>query len=174
MLLAIMRQIVAHREYDMGVSVASISLASSYTDNYEIKTGKTMPLEEVKEIIRLPKFNTEASADWVDPDRVEIDDEVVEQLHHLVSTIASMYNPNPFHNFSHASHVVMSVIKLMSRIVAPTEGLQEAPEYSAQFSAELHDNTYGKQSLLPIRSSACLPLFLIRPLLLFQALRRTH
>jgi hypothetical protein len=32
-----------------------------------------------------------------------------------------MYRDNPFHNFEHASHVTMSVVKLLSRIVAPDQ-----------------------------------------------------
>jgi hypothetical protein len=42
------------------------------------------------------------------------------QLHNYVATIASLYRDNPFHNFEHASHVTMSVVKLLSRIVAPS------------------------------------------------------
>ena len=34
-------------------------------------------------------------------------------------TIAKSYKNNPFHNFAHASHVTMSVCKLLSRILAP-------------------------------------------------------
>lgn len=32
--------------------------------------------------------------------------------------MAARYHDNPFHNFEHASHVTMSVVKLMSRVVA--------------------------------------------------------
>jgi hypothetical protein len=35
-----------------------------------------------------------------------------DQLEDYVSAVASMYRDNPFHNFEHASHVVMSVVKL--------------------------------------------------------------
>jgi 3'5'-cyclic nucleotide phosphodiesterase len=61
------------------------------------------------------------------------------------------YRNNPFHNFEHASHVAMSVIKLLARIVAPTEVLEsfDRPE-SARLGADhhvlassLHDHTYG-------------------------------
>jgi hypothetical protein len=43
---------------------------------------------------------------------------VLDQLEDYVSAVASMYRDNPFHNFEHASHVVMSSW-LLSRIVAP-------------------------------------------------------
>jgi len=45
---------------------------------------------------------------------------------------------NPFHNFEHASHVTMSVMKLLSRIVAPD--VTNAPTDTDE---ALHDHTYG-------------------------------
>jgi hypothetical protein len=59
-----------------------------------------------------------------------------------------MYKNNPFHNFDHASHVVMSVIKLMSRIVAPTD------HHVNDSAATLHDHTYGITSD-PLTQFAC-------------------
>jgi hypothetical protein len=50
-----------------------------------------------------------------------------------------LYRENPFHNFEHASHVTMSVSKLLSRIVAPRE---EAGDEKDKESL-LHDHTYG-------------------------------
>jgi 3'5'-cyclic nucleotide phosphodiesterase len=47
---------------------------------------------------------------------------------------------NPFHNFEHASHVTLSTVKLLSRIVAPdlpSEG------NDSDFDKDLHDHTYG-------------------------------
>jgi class 3 adenylate cyclase len=46
-----------------------------------------------------------------------IEPEVVSQLKSYVTGIATMYQDNPFHNFEHASHVTMSVTKLLSRVV---------------------------------------------------------
>lgn len=50
--------------------------------------------------------------------------------------LSAMYRENPFHNFEHASHVTMSVLKLLSRIVAPAD-LQSDTDKT------LHDHTYG-------------------------------
>jgi len=58
-------------------------------------------------------------------------------------------------SFDHASHVVMSVIKLMSRIVAPSQ-LEDLIEGSGGCSAKhaalmkLHDHTYEFPVLPPI------------------------
>lgn len=99
--------------------------------------GQTV-LEEVREIITLPKFDASAARKQ---EEKELNPVLKEQLHDYVSTLASMYRDNPFHNYEHASHVTMSVVKLLSRIVAPktTEGMTSAEK----LSSELHDHTYG-------------------------------
>merc|ERR1712241_1515001 len=53
---------------------------------------------------------------------------------------------NPFHNFPHASHVGMSVAKLLSRIVAPDKDFIE--------HEQLQDHTYGITSD-PLTQFAC-------------------
>ena len=55
------------------------------------------PLEEVVEVIALPRFKT--AVNTIDPETVDLGSEVKEQLHRYISWIASAYNANPFHNF---------------------------------------------------------------------------
>eukprot|EP00934_Nitzschia_sp_Nitz4_P000393 Nitzschia sp. Nitz4//scaffold129_size63868//17137//21252//NITZ4_006196-RA/size63868-processed-gene-0.67-mRNA-1//-1//CDS//3329534896//393//frame0 len=104
------------------------------------------PLNEVQEIIELPEFDAEAATRAQDSSKVELDRKVLDQLRGLCMDIASRYNTNWFHNFSHASHVTMSVVKLLSRIVAPTE--------STENEISLHDHTYGITSD-PLTQFAC-------------------
>jgi hypothetical protein len=115
------------------------------------KSGLT-PLEEVQEIIHLPEYDAFIAKHEPPPDSIEIDPEVVAQLNDFVRIIASMYRSNPFHNFQHASHVAMSVTKLLSRIVAPSGlglgNLDESIHSSnvntrAMVKSTLHDHTYG-------------------------------
>jgi hypothetical protein len=61
-----------------------------------------------------------------------------------------MYRDNPFHNFEHASHVVMSVVKLLSRIAAPDIG----EEAGKDMASTLHHHTYGITSD-PLTQFAC-------------------
>lgn len=105
--------------------------------------------EEVKEIISLPEFDSKAARKIENAESVVLSGDVVDQLHGFVSTISRLYNENSFHNFEHASHVTMSVVKLLSRIVAPDI---DYPEESAVYSerkqnqmlaARIHDHTYG-------------------------------
>ena len=138
-LLGILRQIVARR----AVSRPQPEQMNSSTDF----NGKS-PIDEVQEIIILPEFDASMNHLSVNVTDVAISPVVVEQLKAYVTWVSSMYHDNPFHNFDHASHVVMSVIKLMSRIVAPTD------HHINDNAATLHDHTYGITSD-PLTQFAC-------------------
>eukprot|EP00522_Entomoneis_paludosa_P005423 CAMPEP_0172473434 /NCGR_PEP_ID=MMETSP1065-20121228/68853_1 /TAXON_ID=265537 /ORGANISM="Amphiprora paludosa, Strain CCMP125" /LENGTH=1226 /DNA_ID=CAMNT_0013231609 /DNA_START=188 /DNA_END=3868 /DNA_ORIENTATION=+ len=100
-----------------------------------------MPVEEVVEIIQMPDFD-ERAIRQVDPDTVILSPEVSAQCRTYVGMLASMYRDNPFHNFEHASHVTMSVSKLLSRIVAPEINKELLNDGTVQ-ELLLHDHTYG-------------------------------
>ena len=83
-----------------------------------------------------------------------IEPKAVSQLQSYVTGIATMYRDNPFHNFEHASHVTMSVTKLLSRVrVVTTDDATEnrgngftntiasdaLTQLAAIFSALVHD-----------------------------------
>lgn len=61
-----------------------------------------------------------------------------------------------FHNFEHASHVVMSVTKLLARIVAPDRVIDEelGESFHGNLASTLHDHTYGITSD-PLTQLAC-------------------
>jgi hypothetical protein len=84
-----------------------------------------MVLNEVKEVIKLPEYNSKYTDNNEDPNWIILEPRVRFQLRGFVTAIASTYlDENPFHNFPHASHVGMSVAKLLSRIVAPDEDFE--------------------------------------------------
>lgn len=120
------------------------------------KTTYPTVLDEVQEVIKMPDYNSIARKSQVHPDTVQLDVEVVQQLKNLVTSIANKYQDNPFHNFEHASHVTMSVIKMMKRIVDPHQVLGKAldnlDEKTRDF--ELHQKTFGMQSD-PLAQFAC-------------------
>ena len=105
------------------------------------------PLDEVQEIITLPQFAGKQNVK--DVNAIHLGRTVTHQLRHYVKTIALMYRKNPFHNFEHASHVTMSTIKLLSRIVAPS-----TVETKDDWGRTLHDHTYGITSD-PLTQFAC-------------------
>ena len=100
----------------------------------EYKGGEDVKqvIDEVAEAIILPDYCLSKEDD---DNSIALDDQVLKELQDYVQTISQLYNKNPFHNFDHASHVVMSVNKLLCRIVAPD--LDNASEEI------LHDHTYG-------------------------------
>jgi hypothetical protein len=131
-LLTLLKQVCVERHAD-GIKPDPWERVQKMEEELSIpvnETGRTA-LDEVVEIIELPRFNARSSSSV----SVEINDEVQNQLREYVRTIATMYNENAFHNFEHASHVTMSVRKLLGRIVAP--------DIEGDNARELHDHTYG-------------------------------
>ena len=75
------------------------------SDDWENATQPNVAVvEEVAEIIALPKFSSTTETEG---ESVKIKEEVEAQLHDFVASIAKLYRNNPFHNFEHASHVTM-------------------------------------------------------------------
>jgi 3'5'-cyclic nucleotide phosphodiesterase len=140
-LLRLLTQIVAQRR--ACPPPASEILAPNEAKFTTLKQSSTM--DEVKEIITLPKFKGHAQPE--DYEGISLDPVVVDQLRHFVATIASVYRDNAFHNFEHASHVSMSVVKLLSRIVAPQNNFTDATKAGSSKgkmdASRLHDHTYG-------------------------------
>ena len=157
LLSRLLRQMIARRKTQKKKRAANkSSLPSTTTDEVATKQGETV-LDEVKEIIELPAFDHDWHETEDDPDCIELDPSVLSELRDYVSTIASMYRDNPFHNFEHASHVGMSVSKLLSRIVAPEQVLDgtEHNTDNKRLASTLHDHTYGITSD-PLTQFACI------------------
>eukprot|EP00522_Entomoneis_paludosa_P017187 CAMPEP_0172444826 /NCGR_PEP_ID=MMETSP1065-20121228/4825_1 /TAXON_ID=265537 /ORGANISM="Amphiprora paludosa, Strain CCMP125" /LENGTH=1178 /DNA_ID=CAMNT_0013195527 /DNA_START=75 /DNA_END=3611 /DNA_ORIENTATION=+ len=131
-LAKLLTQIVARRE-SRNTQPDTVSEIRKLEEQY---CSNRYVLSEVQEIVRLPKF--EAESQRVDPWSVQLSEDVLGQLKDYVQTLAAMYRDNPFHNFEHASHVTMSVMKLLSRIVAPDMASSPSDTDEA-----LHDHTYG-------------------------------
>jgi class 3 adenylate cyclase len=140
--LAASRRGVDHRDAD-------VELDESWSRACKPLTNGTTVLDEVREIIHLPDFS--GTSFW-DTGGIQLDIVVEEQLTDYVSGIACMYRDNPFHNFEHASHVTMSVAKLLSRIVTPE--LDERT-LDMNVASTLHDFTYGITSD-PLTQFACI------------------
>jgi hypothetical protein len=149
LLLDLLQRVVARRVALQNADVATVAASPSQLTTAALTIGHgTMVVNEVAEVIDMPEFVCTTSVE----DAATLSDTVVDQLRQFVSQIASMYNDNPFHNFEHASHVTMSVSKLLGRIVAPKIDLGEANLSSSnnnsgndadQEAAFLHDHTCG-------------------------------
>lgn len=134
----VLKEIVAHRE-------ACTEKPDSIDTMRKLEQSKLQaPLDEMVECISLPKYDAVAAKKATtleqDPESIDLGGAVRDQLHDYVQAISSMYCENAFHNFEHASHVTMSVSKLLSRIIAPAD--LEFDEDS-DVAKSLHDHTYG-------------------------------
>jgi hypothetical protein len=150
-LLRLIRRIVARRNAECGGKRSRKALPKSNPSLTAVSTGvpKCNPLDEVVEVIELPEFNQNIQEE--NPDSIVLDQDVARETQEYVTTIATLYRENPFHNFEHASHVCMSVAKLMNRIVAPSD-MDFSDAQQAQ--SKLHDHTYGITSD-PLTQLAC-------------------
>jgi len=111
--------------------------------------------DEVVETILMPDYSSNA----VRSTRTfQIDPKAIKQLRDFITRIANFYHTeNDFHNFEHASHVIMSTVKLLQRIASPdvrkkdfeseqdyynyTFGIGSDPltKFAIVFSALIHD-----------------------------------
>lgn len=142
-LLRFLKQIEARRR----LLVKNNPNRKADADENAIESDDHMVIDEVREIITLPD-DIVSDDITVSDQSVTLHPAVAAELKDFVSSIATLYNDNPFHNYEHASHVTMSVVKLLSRIVAPSEN-----EYDEQ-GISLHDHTYGITSD-PLTQFAC-------------------
>jgi hypothetical protein len=132
----LLREVVQHREA-LEITPDPIDKIRSLEE--AISNG--IVLDEVEEVIALPAFDSAAAERQNQLSPVELSESAETQLHTYFQTIAALYRENDFHNFEHASHVAMSVVKLLSRVVAPNLGHKEDANEKT-----LHDYTYGVAS----------------------------
>jgi hypothetical protein len=105
-------------------------------------------LDEVQEVLEMPKFDERTAEAMDDFDKVHVSNEMVQSLRDYVTLVAGSYRNNPFHSFEHACHVTMSVTKLLKRIVAPeltTDQLELAWKKGGQadLASHFHDFSHG-------------------------------
>jgi class 3 adenylate cyclase len=152
LLLRALREVVARRQ-----ALCQNNMAKRH--RLSLAPGATI-IDEVKETITLPRFDAEAARHESRPEDIVLGPEIESELHDYVTTIAMMYRESPFHNFEHASHVTMSVVKLLTRIVAPSDINVDANnnkngKRASTFASTLHDHTYGITSD-PLTQFACI------------------
>ncbi|CAJ1960714.1 unnamed protein product [Cylindrotheca closterium] len=141
-LAKLLRQIIAHRNSSDAVHSSNEDVLSERES--EIR-DQYMVLDEVVEIIPLPGFDPRVYREQQNPEEVHLPDAVIDQMRLYVACMATMYRDNAFHNFEHASHVMMSVSKLLSRIVSADDvfNADENAAMSRNLQWSIHDHTYG-------------------------------
>ena len=131
----LIRQIAANRE--------SNSDAEPLPD-IASPNGKTVLNEVSDSISFVARTDRGVSRRKSDSSSANVDQAVFDQLLDLITAIAVLYRSNPFHNFEHASHVTMSVVKLVSRMDDDSDvslGIRTDPmvQLAMIFSSLVHD-----------------------------------
>ena len=139
------------------ILAARTVVASASAEKIEKGIGEgQIVLEEFQEIVVLPKYSSDELQKRRDTRMIELDPKVKDQLRDFVTKVSAMYRNNAFHSFEHASHVVASVSKLLTRIVAGSStgndlglvdrsgnsfGITSDPltQFAVVFSALIHD-----------------------------------
>jgi 3'5'-cyclic nucleotide phosphodiesterase/Adenylate and Guanylate cyclase catalytic domain len=149
-LLRSMKSVVSRRRVANRRSIIKNPSSTSFTASMEFRsTVGHKTIDELQNFIPIYEFDPLADRSEEDPEKVEIDASVEAQLYDYVSTIASMYKDKPFHNFEHASHVTMSTVKLLSRIV------NRSKKDDFESDRAFHESTYGISSD-PLAQFACI------------------
>lgn len=136
-LLQHLKKIVARRKR-MSMSASGVDCVRKVESEIG---GAGNVVGEIVDVIDMPDFD--ASAELEEASNVDLGEGVARELRDLVTVLASMYRNNAFHCFEHASHVTMSVSKLLSRIVAPDASQVKKKAGGGENAAALHDHTYG-------------------------------
>jgi class 3 adenylate cyclase len=109
MLLPLLEQVVDQREASRVVNQDFARLSKAELAVVAAESGCTKALEQVQEIITLPRFDAKVAERHASAEKVHLSETVKKQVNALVGSLAALYHENPFHNFEHASHVSMSI-----------------------------------------------------------------
>lgn len=84
-------------------------------------TMGTPIVEEARDAVRMPSFDSRVASLMVHGDSgiVDVPEEAKAQLRLYVSSIASTYRANEFHNVEHAAHVTLTMEKMIKKLVSP-------------------------------------------------------
>lgn len=95
-------------------------------------------IEEAKEMIRMPVFDPRLAINAVDASLIDIPESVKSQLRVYVASIGSTYRQsNEFHTFEHASHVVLTMDKMIKKIASSSDVLFTGFDGKARSRAEV-------------------------------------
>lgn len=91
MLLKLLKEIVARRN----CALRNFFMMRGPNEEIFKSVDGKMVVDEIKEIIELPKFDRITAMNQQDISTIELDDEVVDQLTDYIATVAKLYNNNP-------------------------------------------------------------------------------
>lgn len=138
LLSSLLASVVANRKIENKTLFRSSGSSEPMLD----QTAGRMPFNEWSQAIDIPQISKRRESKTSTP--VKLPEAVLSQLQHFVTAIALLHGNNPFHSFDHASHVTMSVHKLLLRVIQSGKesyGIASDPliHFGAVISALIHD-----------------------------------
>jgi hypothetical protein len=132
-LAGLLKRIVTHRKATNGGKSRKNLIIEPHQ-------GQTA-LQEITEIIPLSNSASKKIISEIDQEEIDIPIKAEEQLREYVTMVACMYRDNCFHNFEHASHVLMSAQKLLKRVIVADDerveaGGEESPNYTSVIASD--------------------------------------
>ncbi|CAJ1942462.1 unnamed protein product [Cylindrotheca closterium] len=143
MLLGYLKKIQARR-----ITMQKLSPRINKRTEAEINVGENM-IEEARELVMLPNFDSNLAANMVNSDLVVLPEKVEKELRLYVWSIASSYHANEFHNFEHATHVSVSMNKMLQKLSTTSAadktyiGFGGKRSTTAELAAELDNRSFG-------------------------------
>lgn len=107
-------------------------------------------INEAKDVIAMPSYDPEVFVKSRETP-ANISEVVHQQLHDFVSIICSMYVDNPYNNYQHASHVTMSITKIVTSLATPPQNTLKQDKKADSIRdeeerARHHSRTFGISS----------------------------
>ena len=136
----LLKDLVAHN-----LNAAATGRRSRTGETCAMPFDKTAPRDEIVEVIPIPKLQNHGRKH--NPSDVQLPQTVRAQIRAFVSLLANNHsNENPFHNFDHATHVAMSVRKLLARILKPLQTHDVATNGNSKKIEKILMSTYALTS----------------------------
>lgn len=144
LLASYLKKIIALRAHHQGINGEAKKHRSTMneTEMMVLEREADFGYATPNHCIAFPVVDAALRTDMLRTDTVALDESVSTQLGIFIAEVAALYNAeNPFHNFKHASHVVMSVTKLMSYIESSSNLSLDDPmtQFVAVLAALVHD-----------------------------------
>lgn len=104
-------------------------------------------IEEAQEPVKMPTFDPK-SVRKLGQMAIDLGPDIESQLRLYVSSIASTYRDNPFHSFEHATHVTMTMDRMLKRIASledpdPMSEPDTKQKNAKTEALEHHNRTFG-------------------------------
>jgi len=129
--------------------IASRKFSSSRPRDENTDIGMGDPIiEEARETVRMPPFEANVVSNSMNADFVELPEGVEGQLRLYITSIASTYRKNEFHNIDHATHATIAMDKMLKQINESDEpetyvDFGGQPRAATALASDLDKRTFG-------------------------------